>query len=69
MNVIKKDLIKAVDIYIKGMTPPTEFYTFQLEFYARKCRRRVRKLIRSNQDLYDHFFNQLEGLDFFARNS
>ena len=32
---------KAIETYIKGLNRPTEFYTFQLEFYSRKCQRKI----------------------------
>jgi len=61
----EKDHEKAIEFYMKGITAPTEFYTFQLEFYAKKCRKRIWKLIRGEQSLYDKFHDQLEELGFF----
>jgi len=62
----KKDYEKAIELYMKGISPPTEFYTFQLEIYAKKCRKRIWKLIRSQQSLYDQFHVQLEERGFFS---
>ncbi len=59
----KKELPKAMEIYIKGTASPTEFYTFQLELYARKCHKRILKLLKSNPELYDQFSDQLQKIN------
>jgi len=60
----KKDLSAAMEKYVKGLASPTEFYTFQLELYARKCKRRIVKLLKSNPELSHQFNSQLEDIKF-----
>ena len=64
-NQFKKDQVKAMEVYIKGLSSPPEFYTFQLEFYTRKCKKKIGKIIQTNQELATTFSSELEVEHFF----
>jgi len=60
----KKDFPAAMEKYINGLISPTEFYTFQLELYAQKCKRRIIKLLQTQPELSHQFKPQLHDINF-----